>query len=78
MWLVLGEGGMSKIRVGDEVIDISLCFCITIKATEIHFESDAGGSRLIYKKGTDLSDANFNTLSAWLTNQTNNPYTVVV
>lgn len=73
------EGGMSKIAVGTCIIDLAQCFCIKITATKITFQpSCLTGSECSYINGTDLSNANFDTLSAWLTNQTNNPYTTVV
>lgn len=67
---------MSKIRVGNEIIDLAQCFAITVTETEIHFES--GSFRLFFQKGRELSDQDFTTLSSYLTNQANNPYTVVV
>lgn len=70
---------MSKIRVGDEIIDLALCFAISITAKEIHFENGGGsGNGMLYRKGKELSDADFVTLSNYLQNQTNNAYTTVI
>lgn len=70
---------MSKISVGTDIIDITACALIRVEATRICFEpSLLTGACLTYSKGVELSAANFDTLSAWLLNQANNPHTVVI
>lgn len=70
---------MSKISIGNDIIDLAQCVRIKVEATHICFEpSLLTGACLTYTKGVDLSAANFDTLSAWLLNQTNNPRTVVI
>ncbi len=70
---------MSKISVGTDIIDLAQCVLIRITTTRICFEPNLlTGACLTYTRGVELSAANFDTLSAWLWNQTNNPHTVVI
>lgn len=70
---------MTKIRIKNEIIELANCFSISVLQDEIHFEkSGDSGDWMRYRRGIELTSAEFDTLSAWITNVTNNPYTTVI
>lgn len=68
---------MNKIKVKDDIINLDAAIRITVTSAVIEIESTYDGF-MQYEPGHALSQAEFDTLSAWLLNQTNHPYTVVI
>lgn len=70
-------GGMNKIKIKDDIIDLDCALRVTVTSAVIEIERTRD-SLMQYEPGNELSQAEFDTLSAWLLNQTNHPYTVVI
>lgn len=68
---------MNKIKVKDDIINLDLATCVTVTSAVIEIEI-AHGFVIQYEPGHALSQAEFDTLSAWLLNVTNHPYVVVL
>ncbi len=66
-----------KIKIGNDIINLAACFRITITAGTIELCTHVNGI-MQYEIGYNISQDEFNTLSAWLLNQTNNPHTVII
>jgi len=54
-----------------------MCFRITITASMIELCTDKH-AMIQYELGHNITQENFNTLSAWMLNQTNNQHTVLI
>ena len=66
-----------KIKIGNDIINLDMCFRITITASMIELCTDKH-AMLQYEPGHNITQENFNTLSAWMLNQTNNQHTVLI
>lgn len=66
-----------KIKIANEIINLDACFRITVTASMIELCTDKH-AMLQYEPGRNITQENFNTLSTWLLNQTNNPHTTII
>lgn len=66
-----------KIKIKDHIIDLALCSRITVTSYIIELVNNPHDT-VQYKPDRNLTQAEFNTLSAFLLNQSNCPYTVVI
>lgn len=66
-----------KIKIKDHIIDLALCSRITVTAAMIELVNNPHDAAQ-YEPDRNLTQAEFNTLSAFLLNQANCPHTVVV
>jgi len=66
-----------KIKIGNDIINLDACFRITITSSMIELGTDKH-AMLQYEPGRNITQENFNTLSAWILNQTNNQHTVII
>jgi len=70
---------MSKIHVKNQILDLALYPRIEVLATTIKFyANETSGNCFCYIKGTDLTNAEFDTLSAFLLSETTDPHTNVI
>lgn len=69
--------GMNKIKVKNDIINLDLAARVTVTSSVIEIEM-THGCLIQYELGNALSQAEFDTLAAWLLNVTNHPYTVVI
>jgi len=70
---------MSKIEIKNDILDLNLFSRISTSADSIcFFRSEISGDCLKIVRGVDLTNDEFNTLRAWLLNETNNPHTMVI
>ena len=68
---------MNKIKIKDGIFNLDCMMRVTVSSNNIEFST--GNTTLIqYEPGRNLSQAEFDTLAAWLLNQTNHPHTVVI